>query len=205
MRYYSLKYVDKLPGGVGGQASMWKIKILEKYRDDKGLLEHEKFHVRCWWYCLAITWLVAAAMFFAGTDGWWISFLIAGPGVHSLLYRIKYFRKLAEVKAYKIQLEEGEMDGFGIATWDENGVVILDPSKRISRYLGSFSTGTQPGSKTVSVPSLTNQLFFFSTDALGGVNDMHPDVTLNGTTFTWSFPSAVGTVRRPITVHYGDF
>lgn len=107
MKYYSLKYTDKLPNGFGGQASMWKIKILEKYRSDKGLLEHEKFHVRCWWYCLAITWLVAAAMFFAGTGGWWISFLIAGPGVHSLLYRIKYFRKLAEVKAYKIQLRVG--------------------------------------------------------------------------------------------------
>lgn len=107
MKYYHLKYVSSLPNGFGGKAFMRKIKILEKYRGDKGLLEHEKFHVRCWWYCLAITWLVAAAMFFAGSEGLWVSFLIAGPGVHSLLYRIKYFRKLVEVKAYKIQLKVG--------------------------------------------------------------------------------------------------
>lgn len=107
MKYYSLKYKDNIKDGFGGKASMWKIEILKKYRGDTGLLEHEKFHVRCWWYCLAVTWLVAAAMFLAGTDGWWISFLIAGPWVHSLLYRIRYFRKLVEVKAYKIQLKEG--------------------------------------------------------------------------------------------------
>lgn len=110
MKYYSLEYTDELPDGFGGKAFLWKIKILEKYRNDKGLLEHEKFHVRCWWYCLAITWLVAAVVFFVGTGGGWISFFIAGPGVHSLLYQIKYFRKLAEAKAYKIQLKAGDYE-----------------------------------------------------------------------------------------------
>lgn len=108
MKYYSLKYTDKLPNGFGGQASMWKIKILEKYRNDKGLLEHEKFHVRCWWYCLAITWALAAAMFFIGTHGWWFPVALLGPWTHGTLYRNKYFRRFVETQAYRIQLEEGD-------------------------------------------------------------------------------------------------
>jgi hypothetical protein len=46
---YSLKYVDSLPVGVGGQARLWFITILKKYQDDTGILVHEIYHVKCWW------------------------------------------------------------------------------------------------------------------------------------------------------------
>lgn len=108
MKYYKLKYTDTLPNGFGGLTSMWKVKILHKYRGDDGLLEHEKFHVRCWWYCLAATWLIALAMFHAGTHGWWFPVAVLGPWTHGTLYRNKYFRKLVEVRAYKIQLRKGD-------------------------------------------------------------------------------------------------
>ena len=107
MRYYSLRYVDKLPNGFGGLATLWKIKILEKYRHDKGLLEHEKVHVRCWYYCLGVAWLAALAMYFGGTAGWWFPVLLIGPFLHGVLYRNKRFRRLVEVRAYRIQLKEG--------------------------------------------------------------------------------------------------
>ena len=110
MKYYKLKYTDRLKDGFGGQASMWKIKILEKYRGDKGLLEHEKFHVRCWWYCLAATWMAALAMFFSGTHGWWFPVMLMGPWMHGTLYRNKYFRMMVEVQAYKIQLRVGSYE-----------------------------------------------------------------------------------------------
>jgi hypothetical protein len=42
----SLTYTDSLPEGVGGQAWMWFIKILPKYKDDKGIHAHEVEHVR---------------------------------------------------------------------------------------------------------------------------------------------------------------
>lgn len=106
MKYYSLKYKRDLDGW-GGKAKMWKIQILEKYRGDTGLLEHEKFHVRCWWYCLAATWLIALAMFYTGTHGWWFPVALLGPWMHGTLYRNKYFRKLVEIRAYRIQLKTG--------------------------------------------------------------------------------------------------
>ena len=137
MKYYKLKYTDNIKDGFGGLASMWKIKILNKYKNDVGLLEHEKFHVRCWWYCLAITWALAVAMFFIGTHGWWISFLIAGPGVHSLLYRNKYFRKLVEVRAYKIQLKKGSYSNADFAVRALTGKYKLGISEtRAKKLLG---------------------------------------------------------------------
>ena len=107
MKYYKLEYTDNIKDGFGGQASMWRIKILHKYKNDVGLLEHEKFHVRCWWYCLAATWLVALVLFFAGAYVWWPAVLGVGPWMHGILYRNKYFRKMVEVQAYKIQLKKG--------------------------------------------------------------------------------------------------
>lgn len=115
MKYYTLKYTDRIRDGFGGIVSMWKIEILHKYRYDKGLLEHEKFHVRCWWYCLIITWLVALAMFHAGTQGWWLPVAVLGPWAHGTLYRNKYFRMLVEVRAYKIQLKKGNYPSPGFA------------------------------------------------------------------------------------------
>ena len=108
MKYYKLKYTNSIKDGFGGKADMWKIRILEKYRGDKGLLEHEKFHVRCWWYCLLACWLVSATMFAIGTSGWWFPVVILGPFLHKVLYRNKYFRQFVEARAYRIQLREGD-------------------------------------------------------------------------------------------------
>jgi hypothetical protein len=80
MRYYSLRYVDSLPRGAGGNAKGPLISILHKYKGDQGLLEHEKCHVRQW-------------------------FMLLGIG-HALLYRFsKRYKLWAEIQAYKIQLK----------------------------------------------------------------------------------------------------
>jgi len=53
MKYYSLKYTDKMPHDwTGGYAKAWFIRIRPKYKDDRGLLEHEKTHVRQWFFTL---------------------------------------------------------------------------------------------------------------------------------------------------------
>ena len=46
MKYFSIKYVNKIVNGFGGTAQGPFIKILSKYKDDAGLLEHETTHVR---------------------------------------------------------------------------------------------------------------------------------------------------------------
>ena len=137
MKYYKLKYTDNIKDGFGGLASMWKIKILNRYKGDIGLLEHEKFHVRCWWYCLAATWLVSLAMYFAGTHGWWFPVALLGPWTHGTLYRNKYFRKLVEVKAYKIQLKKGSYSNADFAVRALTGKYKLGISEsRAKKLLG---------------------------------------------------------------------
>ena len=54
MQFYFVQYTDKLANGFGGTAQGPVIKILSKYKDDAGLLEHEKTHVRQWYAVLAL-------------------------------------------------------------------------------------------------------------------------------------------------------
>lgn len=77
MKYYILQY-STAPKFAGDTRGPW-IRINPKYKDDLGLLAHEKCHVRQWWFTL---------------------------GIHSLLYLVSDKYKLwAEVQAYKCQLE----------------------------------------------------------------------------------------------------
>jgi hypothetical protein len=75
---YSLKYTDSIPDGFGGVAIAWFIRIRPKYKDDVGLLEHEKVHVAQFWRTF---------------------------GFHGLLYTLfKSYRLKSEVEAYREQL-----------------------------------------------------------------------------------------------------
>lgn len=107
MKYYSLKFTESMEDGFGGKARMWKIKILDRYRNDVGLLEHEKFHVRQWYYAMFATFVGAALLYWFAHPGWgWLAVL--GPFVHGRIYRNKYYRKWSESKAYRIQLKAGD-------------------------------------------------------------------------------------------------
>lgn len=78
MKYYSLKFTDDMPEGTGGYARAWFIRLRPKYINDWGIFEHEKFHVRQWYFTL---------------------------GLHGLLYLLcKQYRLWSEVQAYKYQL-----------------------------------------------------------------------------------------------------
>jgi hypothetical protein len=71
-------YVQSLPPGVGGCANGPVIRILEKYRHDRGIYEHELMHVKQWFCTL---------------------------GLHPLLYLlIPAYKLWAEVQAYRKQL-----------------------------------------------------------------------------------------------------
>lgn len=63
---------------VGGYAWLWFIRIRPKYRNDVGILEHEKTHVR---------------QFFRTC------------GLHGQLLRFRWYRLRAEVEAYREQLK----------------------------------------------------------------------------------------------------
>ena len=79
MKYYILIYTDNLPANVGGRANGPVIRIKNKYRDDKGIHEHEFCHARQWWKTL---------------------------GLHTLLVLFsKKYKFWCEVQAYKEQLK----------------------------------------------------------------------------------------------------
>jgi len=84
MRYYRLKYTSatkrfKRNPWCGGYAKAFCIWIRPKYEKDNGILEHEKTHVRQFYFTL---------------------------GFHGLLYLLcKPYRLWAEIQAYRKQLE----------------------------------------------------------------------------------------------------
>ena len=76
--WYSLKYTDDMKDWQGGCARFWFIKIRPKYKDDVGLLEHEKVHVRQFWRL---------------------------PFIHGIRYKFsEKYRLRCEVEAYREQL-----------------------------------------------------------------------------------------------------
>jgi len=46
---FSLKYTDEMPANAGGYAKAWFVRVRPKYKDDKGILFHELYHVGRWW------------------------------------------------------------------------------------------------------------------------------------------------------------
>ena len=79
MKYYILIYTDNIKEGFGGMANAFTIRIRPKYKNDIGLLEHEKVHVKQFWRTL---------------------------GIYCILYPLsKEYRLKSEVEAYRKQLE----------------------------------------------------------------------------------------------------
>lgn len=98
MKYPLTFYVNSLPPNVGGRTNMLVIRILEKYRNDEGILEHEKMHVKQW-AVASIIGCIIAYMIYPPLAG-------IGIALHGILYKfIKEYRLWAEVAAYKKQLK----------------------------------------------------------------------------------------------------
>lgn len=107
MKYYLIKYAEKLPNGYGGTAQGPLIKVLTKYKDDTGLLEHEKTHVRQWYFWLAAGLLLCTALTLSVSSSLWPLFGLA-PVLHPLLYKfVRPYRQWCEVQAYRKQIAVG--------------------------------------------------------------------------------------------------
>lgn len=107
MKYYLVKYTEKLTNGFGGTAQGPLIKMLSKYKDDVGLLEHEKTHVRQWYAVLAIGLLLGTLLTLLVSPSLWPLYGFT-PFVHQLLYKfIRSYRRWCEVKAYRKQIALG--------------------------------------------------------------------------------------------------
>ena len=107
MRYYLIKYTEKLPNGFGGTAQGPFIKLLPKYKDDTGLIEHEKTHVRQWYTVLGLGLLFCTSLMLLVSVSLWPLYGLA-LFLHQLLYKfVRPYRRWCEVKAYRKQITAG--------------------------------------------------------------------------------------------------
>jgi hypothetical protein len=102
---HTVKYKDSLSGG---STKMFMVEIQNRFKDNKGLHAHEYEHVKQWYACLAIGWLLAIPAFLCDpTVGVLVAmFSIWIQGVLSTFS--KTARKYFEVAAYKKQIEADE-------------------------------------------------------------------------------------------------
>lgn len=107
MKYYLIKYVGKLANGFGGTAQGPLIKMLTKYKNDAGLIEHEKTHVRQWYAVLAVGLLLCTLLTLLVSPTVWPLYGLA-PFLHQLLYKfVRPYRRWCEVRAYRNQIATG--------------------------------------------------------------------------------------------------
>ena len=105
MRYYKLKYVSNSRDW-DSKSYMWKIEVQKDKKGEIGILEHEKFHVRQWWYTMLV--VIALSVILGGLcSPLWLGLILASPLAHKLLYSIRIYRKMSEISAYRIQLDKG--------------------------------------------------------------------------------------------------
>lgn len=107
MNYYLVKYTENIANGFGGTAQGPFIKLLPKYQNDVGLIEHEKTHVRQWYVVMAIGLLLCTLLTLIVSPFLWPLHGVA-PFLHQLLYKIvRPYRRRCEVQAYRIQIALG--------------------------------------------------------------------------------------------------
>lgn len=115
MNYYLIKYVETLAGGFGGTAQGPLIKLLSKYQNDAGLIEHEKTHVRQWYAAMSIGLLLCTLLTLLVSASLWPLYGLA-PFLHQLLYKLVLrYRRWCEVQAYRKQLATGGYDSTDFA------------------------------------------------------------------------------------------
>ena len=107
MKFYLVQYTEKLANGFGGTTQGPLIKILSKYKDDAGLLAHEKTHVRQWYAVLALGLLLCTLLTLLVSPSLWPLYGLT-PFCHQLLYKfIRPYRRWCEVQAYRKQIALG--------------------------------------------------------------------------------------------------
>ena len=131
MNYYWLKLVGKLPNGFGGTAQGPFIKLLPKYKDDVGLIEHEKTHVRQWYAVFGVGLLLCTLLTLLVSPSLWPLYG-AAPFLHQLLYKfLRPYRRWCEVQAYRKQIAIGGYanNEFAVTALVERYDLNLSPNK----------------------------------------------------------------------------
>ena len=102
-----IKYTENVTPGFAATTKGPFIKVLPKYKDDAGLLEHEKVHVRQWYAVLAIGILITTLLTMLVSPSLWPLYGLS-LFLHQSLYKfIRPYRRWCEVQAYRKQIAVG--------------------------------------------------------------------------------------------------
>ena len=124
-------YTDKLIPDKFGAVSAGPITLIRpKYRDDKGLHEHEEVHFMQWLVLAALGPVSASVVYFAQIEQaqpYLLAILLVPSLFHGILYKlVSKYRQACEVSAYKAQLPHYDDDrtelfaGFLASKYDLN-------------------------------------------------------------------------------------
>lgn len=104
---YFLEYTDSMSEKFGGAAKFASIKIRPKYEDDKGILEHEKIHVKQWYVVSFLILIFGLIPIFIFDFLYYIpALIIVSFCLHGWLYSyVDIYRLWAEIFAYREQLK----------------------------------------------------------------------------------------------------
>lgn len=96
-----LRYTDKVEGA---SQKLFVIRINPKYKGDEGLYAHEYEHLKQWYMVtlVSLAFLLCLVYFVSSS---FYSLIIIPFFVHNLLYRLRVYRKWAEVRAFKEHLK----------------------------------------------------------------------------------------------------
>jgi hypothetical protein len=104
MKYPLTFYVKSLAPNVGGEARGPVIRILEEYRTDEGMYQHELLHVKQWATLASLSIPFAYACYALGLYDYFVMAAVIPFAFHTALYRLlPKYRLWAETQAYKEQ------------------------------------------------------------------------------------------------------
>lgn len=95
----------------------------------------------------------------------------------------------------------------GIMIWDAAGNLQVAPDVRLTRILGTVNSGVVAGSVTVANFVQGTPFFHFVPRTGYSVkNRLFPDVSISGTTLSWTFPAAdANSEPWPTDILYGVY
>ena len=98
-------YTDNIPDGFWAVNYGPYTRMRPKYKGDSGIHAHEQTHTGQWWAWFLAGAMAAFALYPLG-DFLWYYALLAGVGMHAVLYKFVHaYRLWCEVRAYRVQAQ----------------------------------------------------------------------------------------------------
>lgn len=83
------------------------ISIAKGHENDIGILQHELTHVKQWWRMVLLFAVFSAVAWHFNVGALSIPLMMLGGVAHNNLTRIRWYRKYAEVEAYRAHVKAG--------------------------------------------------------------------------------------------------